>query len=515
MTAPAVRGYYTADEVRAAEAELFTRVPEGMPMRRAAFGLADVVARELRERTGGVAGRAVTLLVGSGDNGGDALWAGSFLRRRGVAVRAVLLVPERAHAAGLAALRRAGGRILAVSATVEELRETDPRRLGLPQLVYTSTAVPYRVGQLLGAPDLVVDGIVGISGRGPLRPVAAELVAGVRCPIIAADLPSGVDCDTGAVTGPAVRADVTVTFGACKPVHALAAPHCGRIELVPIGLRLPEANLIALEPRAVGAGWPVPGPSDDKYTQGVTGVCAGSGTYPGAAVLCTGGAVAATSGMVRYAGTGAGQVLAHFPEVIAAETISATGRVQSWVFGPGAGTDSAARDRLAEILATDLPVVVDADGLTLLAAEPGLVTGRAAPTVVTPHAGEFARLTGSEPGSDRVAAVRKLAESWQVTVLLKGRATLVAGPGVPVFVNEAGGSWAATAGSGDVLSGIIAALLACGLDPSWAAAAAARAHSLAANLAAHAATSAGAPISASPLLSHIRAAIGTLRELAS
>ncbi|MEU6580844.1 NAD(P)H-hydrate dehydratase [Nocardia sp. NPDC046763] len=510
-----MRGYYTADEVRTAEAELFTRVPEGMPMRRAAFGLADVVARELRERTGGVAGRAVTLLVGSGDNGGDALWAGSFLRRRGVAVRAILLVPERAHAAGLAALRRAGGRILAVSATVEELRETDPRRLGLLQHVYTSTAVPYRVGQLLGAPDLVVDGIVGISGRGPLRPVAAELVAGVRCPIIAADLPSGVDCDTGAVTGPAVRADVTVTFGACKPVHALAAPHCGRIELVPIGLRLPEANLIALEPRAVGAGWPVPGPSDDKYTQGVTGVCAGSGTYPGAAVLCTGGAVAATSGMVRYAGTGAEQVLAHFPEVIAAETISATGRVQSWVFGPGAGTDSAARDRLAEILATDLPVVVDADGLTLLAADPGLVTGRAAPTVVTPHAGEFARLTGSEPGSDRVAAVRKLAESWQVTVLLKGRATLVAGPGVPVFVNEAGGSWAATAGSGDVLSGIIAALLARGLDPSWAAAAAARAHSLAANLAAHAATSAGAPISASPLLSHVRAAIGTLRELAS
>ncbi|MFE3256036.1 NAD(P)H-hydrate dehydratase [Nocardia sp. NPDC059229] len=489
-----MRGYYTADEVRAAEAELLTRVPEGMPMRRAAFGLADVVARELRERTGGVAGRAVTLLVGSGDNGGDALWAGSFLRRRGVAVRAVLLVPERAHAAGLTALRRAGGRILAVD---------------------TGTSVPYRVGQLLGAPDLVVDGIVGISGRGPLRPVAAELVAGVRCPIVAADLPSGVDPDTGAVTGPAVRADVTVTFGARKPVHALAAPHCGRIELVPIGLRLPEANLIALEPRAVGAGWPVPGPSDDKYTQGVTGVCAGSGTYPGAAVLCTGGAVAATSGMVRYAGTGAEQVLAHLPEVIAAETISATGRVQSWVFGPGVGTDAAARDRLAEILATDLPVVVDADGLTLLAAEPGLVTGRAAPTVLTPHAGEFARLTGAEPGPDRVAAVRKLAESWQVTVLLKGRATLIAGPGVPVFVNEAGGSWAATAGSGDVLSGIVGALLARGLHPSWAAAAAARAHSLAANLAAHATTSAGAPISASPLLSHVREAIGTLRELAA
>lgn len=514
MTAPAVTDYYTADEVRAAEAELFTRVPAGMPMRRAAFGLADVVARELRERTGGVAGRAVTLLVGSGDNGGDALWAGSFLRRRGVAVRAILLSPERAHAAGLAALRRTGGRVVNAPASTDELR---PDRMPPGEFIhmYTSLDVPWPVRELLSDPDLVVDGIVGISGRGPLRPVAAEVVAGVRCPIIAVDLPSGVDPDTGAVTGPAVTADVTVTFGAAKPVLALAAPYCGRVELVPIGLRLSSASLVALEPSSIGAGWPVPGPSDDKYTQGVTGVCAGSATYPGAAVLCTGGAIAATSGMVRYAGTGAPQVLAHFPEVIAAESISATGRVQSWVFGPGAGTDTAARDRLAEILATDLPVVVDADGLTLLAADPSLVTGRAAPTVLTPHAGEFARLTGSEPGPDRVAAVRKLAESWQVTVLLKGRATLIASPGFPTVVNEAGGSWAATAGSGDVLSGVIAALLAHGAHPAWAAAAAARAHALAANLAAHADTPAGAPIAASPLLSHLRAAIGTLRELAT
>ncbi|WP_280427604.1 NAD(P)H-hydrate epimerase, partial [Nocardia brasiliensis] len=158
------RGYFTADEVRAAEAELFTRVPDGVPMQRAAYGLANVVAEELRARTGGVAGRAVTLLVGSGDNGGDALWAGSMLRRRGVEVAAVLLNPARAHAKGLAALRKAGGRVRAD----------------------------------IGSPDLVVDGIVGISGRGSLRPDAAELVAGLRVPIIAADLPSGVDPDTGA-----------------------------------------------------------------------------------------------------------------------------------------------------------------------------------------------------------------------------------------------------------------------------------------------------------------------------
>ncbi|UGT39595.1 NAD(P)H-hydrate dehydratase [Nocardia yamanashiensis] len=505
-----MRGYFTAGEVRAAEAELFTRVPDGMPMRRAAFGLAEVVARELRERTGGVAGRSVALLVGSGDNGGDALWAGSFLRRRGVAVTAILLSPDRAHPAGLAALRRTGGRIL------DGRGDSRSRAAGdLGGISDQGTDVTGGdAAAALRAADLVVDGIVGISGHGALRPGAAELVAAVRAPIIAVDLPSGVDPDTGAVVGPAVRAAVTVTFGAYKPVHALAVPYCGRIGLVPIGLRLGEAGLAALDPESIGAEWPVPGAGDDKYTQGVTGVCAGSATYPGAAVLCTGAAVAATSGMVRYAGTGAAEVLAHFPEIIAAPSISETGRVQAWVFGPGAGTDAGARDRLMEVLATDLPVVVDADGLTLLAADPSVLKTRTAPTVLTPHAGEFARLTGHEPGPDRVTAVRELAESWQVTVLLKGRATLVAAPGRPVLVNEAGGSWAATAGSGDVLSGIIGALLAAGRDPAWSAAAAARVHALAANLAAHTDTTAGAPISASPLLAHVRAAIATLRELA-
>ncbi|WP_410873745.1 bifunctional ADP-dependent NAD(P)H-hydrate dehydratase/NAD(P)H-hydrate epimerase [Nocardia sp. A7] len=472
------RGYYTVDEVRAAEAELFTRVPAGMPMRRAAFGLAGVVVNELRSRTGGVVGRTVGLLVGSGDNGGDALWAGVFLRRRGVRVSAVLLNPERAHREGLAALRAAGGRVV----------------------------------DRLAAVDLVIDGIVGISGRGPLRAEAAELVAAVRVPIVSVDLPSGVDPDTGSVDGPAVTADVTVAFGAYKPVHALAVPRCGRIVLVPIGLRLGEPGLAQLEPAAVGAGWPVPGPTDDKYSQGVTGVCAGSAKYPGAGVLCTGGAVAATSGMVRYVGSDT-EVLEKFPEIVASASISETGRVQAWVVGPGGGTDSAARDRLAEVLATDLPVLVDADGLTILAEEPGLVRGRPAATVLTPHAGEFARLTGAAVGGDRVRAVRGLAEQWGVTVLLKGRATVIASPGEATLVNDAGGDWAATPGSGDVLSGIIGALLAAGREPGWAAAAGARVHALAANSAAYAGQDAGAPISATPLLGHVRGAVRMLREM--
>ncbi|HEY5857260.1 MAG TPA: bifunctional ADP-dependent NAD(P)H-hydrate dehydratase/NAD(P)H-hydrate epimerase, partial [Aldersonia sp.] len=307
-----MRGYFTVEQIRAAEAVLFERVAAGVPMQRAARGLATVVAEELRERTGGIFGRHVGLLVGSGDNGGDALWAGAMLRRRGVAVTAALLNPDRAHKDGRAALRARGGRIAA-----------DP------------------AAELADA-DLVIDGIVGISGTGPLRPAAAELVAAITAPIVAVDLPSGVDPDTGTVSGPAVTAAVTVCPGAYKRVHALAAARCGRIALVPIGLDLPDADFWALEPDEVGALWPVPGAGDDKYSQGVVGICAGSDRYPGAGVLSVGGAVAATSGMVRYAGSAAAQVLAAHPEVVAAPGVDAAGKVQAWVLGPGAGTDDAA-----------------------------------------------------------------------------------------------------------------------------------------------------------------------------
>ncbi len=468
-----MRSYYTVDQVRAAEAELFTRTAEGVPMQRAAYGLAIAIAHELRSRTGGIAARRVTLLVGSGDNGGDALWAGSFLRKRGVRVDAVVLNPDRVHAKGLAALRGSGGRVV------------------------TS----------IGDPDLVVDGIVGISGTGPLRPDAAQLVSTVRAPIVAVDLPSGVDPNTGQVDGPAVHADVTVTFGALKPVHVLASAQCGRVQLVPIGLTLPPAGIAALEPAEIGALWPIPGPGDNKYTQGVVGISAGGSRYPGAAVLCCGGAVAATSGMVRYAGSAAAEVLHHYPEVVAAQTVAKSGRVQAWVVGPGAGTDPAGRAALTEVLGTDLPVLVDADGLNAVAQDPSLVKGRPA-TVLTPHDGEFERLSGYAPGADRLAAAQWLARDWGVTVLLKGRATIVASPDDITLVNDAGGSWAATAGAGDVLSGIIGALLASGGQPAVAAAMGARAHALAANLAAD-----NAPISASTLLTQVRPAIRVLRAL--
>jgi hydroxyethylthiazole kinase-like uncharacterized protein yjeF len=470
-----MRHYYTADEIREAEAPLLASLPEGGLMRRAAFGLATAIARELILLTGGIAGRRICAVVGSGDNGGDALWAATFLRRRGAAADAVLLNPERAHKAALAAFTRAGGRLVeSVSATT----------------------------------DLVIDGVVGISGSGPLRPAAAEIFADVHAPVVAVDIPSGIDVHTGATDGPHVHASLTVTFGGLKPVHALG--ECGRVELVDIGLDLPSTDMLGLDAADVGALWPVPGRSDDKYTQGVTGVLAGSATYPGAAVLCTGAAVAATSGMVRYAGSAGPQVLSQWPEVIAASTPQASGRVQAWAVGPGLGTDETGAAALSFALATDLPVIVDADALTILAAHPELIDGRAAPTVLTPHAGEFARLAGSPPGADRVAATRALADRLGATVLLKGNVTIVAEPGGPVYLNPAGQSWAATAGSGDVLSGIIGALLAAGLPTGQAAAAAAFVHARAANLSAADPGPRPAPTSASRILAHVRAAIASL-----
>ncbi|MET0757037.1 MAG: NAD(P)H-hydrate dehydratase, partial [Mycobacterium sp.] len=280
--------------------------------------------------------------------------------------------------------------------------------------------------------------------------------------------------------------------------------------LVDIGLELPPTDMLGFDAADVAARWPVPGPNDDKYTQGVTGILAGSSTYPGAAVLCTGAAVAATSGMVRYAGSAAQQVLSHWPEVIAAPSASASGRVQAWAVGPGLGTDHTGAAAVWFALSTDLPVIVDADALTILAAHPDLVTNRAAPTVLTPHAGEFARLAGSPPGDDRVAATRRLADHLGATVLLKGNVTVVAEPGGPVYLNPAGQSWAATAGSGDVLSGMIGALLAADLPAGEAAAAAVFVHARAANLSAADPGPRPAPTSASRILAHIRTALGSL-----
>ncbi|MEU3890839.1 NAD(P)H-hydrate dehydratase [Streptomyces sp. NPDC029041] len=460
-----MRTAYSVETVRNAERELMARLPEGALMQRAAAGLAAACADLL----GRVYGSRVVLLVGSGDNGGDALYAGARLARRGAGVTAVLLAPERAHAAGLAALRRAGGRVAAAG----------------------------RGEALVEGADLVLDGIVGIGGKGGLRPDAVPLAAAAarsRGAVVAVDLPSGVDADTGEVHGVAVRADLTVTFGTHKPGLLIdpAREYAGSVRLVDIGLELPpEPELEALQHLDVARLLPVPGAESDKYRRGVVGIAAGSARYPGAAVLAVSGALRGGAGAVRYVGPAGDAVIARFPETLVSDQgPKQAGRVQAWVVGPGAGDDAGT---VAEVLAADVPVLIDADGLRL--ADAGVVRGRRAPTLMTPHAGEAAALLGvdrAEVEGGRLAAVRELARRYGATVLLKGSTTLVADSGGgAVRVNPTGTGWLATAGSGDVLSGLGGSLLAAGLSAVDAGSAGAYLHGLAGRLAAD-----GAPVGA-------------------
>lgn len=476
-----MRTAYSVETVRAAERELMARLAEGALMQRAAAGLAAACADLL----GRVYGSRVVLLVGSGDNGGDALYAGARLARRGAGVTAVLLAPERTHGAGLAALRRAGGTV-AGSGAAEEL--------------------------ILRA-DLVVDGIVGIGGKGGLRPDAvplAEYAADSRAAVVAVDLPSGIEADTGEVLGTAVRADLTVTFGTHKPGLLIdpGREYAGSVRLVDIGLELPEeAELEALQHADVAARLPVPGAESDKYRRGVVGIAAGSARYPGAAVLAVSGALRGGAGAVRYVGPAADAVISRFPETLVSDQGPArAGRVQAWVVGPGVGDDASA---VAQVLEADVPVLVDADGLRL--ADRSAVRARTAPTLMTPHAGEAAALLGVSRESveaARLASARELALRYGATVLLKGSTTLVADPGGgAVRVNPTGTAWLATAGSGDVLSGLAGSLLAAGLSALDAGSVGAYLHGLAGRLAAD-----GAPLGAHDVAAAIPEAWRDIRD---
>jgi len=462
MTRPA----YDVAAIRTAEAAVLARVGDLALMQRAAHGLALTCVRMLDQ----CYGSTVALLVGSGNNGGDALFAGAELAGRGAAVTAVL-TGSRSHPSGTAALRRAGGRIVSADQRAAE--------------VAVSTA------------DLVLDGVVGIGGHGPLASRPADLLdlaVATGAVIVAVDVPSGVESDTGQVDGDAVWADVTVTFGSLKPglVVAPGALHAGLVEVVDIGLRaelsVAPPALEVLDAADVAALLPQPDAASDKYSQGVAGIVAGSTRYPGAALLTTGGALYAKAGLVRYAGPAAKQVVGRWPSAIVVDgPPDAAGQVQAWGIGPGIGTDAAAARTLGGVLAADLPTVVDADALTLLARHPDLlaqVHGRTAPTVLTPHDREFTRIAPDlDLETDRVAAAAALARRLGATVLLKGVTTIVATVDRVPLVNPTGTPWLANAGTGDVLTGLLTAYLAAGLDPHLAAGAAAFVHGLAGHLA--------------------------------
>jgi hydroxyethylthiazole kinase-like uncharacterized protein yjeF len=300
------------------------------------------------------------------------------------------------------------------------------------------------------------------------------------------------------------------------------------VELVDIGLapHLPDQPAAAAPQRDdIRALLPRPGAESDKYRRGVLGLLAGSDRYTGAALLSTGGAVHGGAGMVRVvtADVPAALVRQAWPETVVSahpddpdwDLPGSVGRVQAWTAGPGMGTGAGAVARLAAIVQTDLPVLVDADGLTILSQHKHLLP-RNAPTLITPHAGELARLLGVDPSdveARRIEHARRAAAELGVTVLLKGSTTVIAAPdGGPVLVNPTGTPWLATAGSGDVLSGLAGALLAQGLAPAQAGLAAAYLHGLAGRLAAAPGGPGAdaAPIGASDLVRALPAAFRSL-----
>lgn len=453
-------------------------LPEGVLMQRAAAGLAYAVIGHLRGLgLGGAYGKRIVLLVGSGDNGGDALYAGALLARRGARVEAWLL-SDRAHAGGVAALKVAGGTV--------------------------SSGVVISTSSITGAFDVVVDGIVGIGGKPGLRPdaeAALALLAGI--PVVAVDTPSGVCVDTGEVDGAHVTADLTVTFGTYKPCHLLdpAASACGTVQLVDIGLDLPVPVIESLEAADVTALMPRPAPDVHKYSRGVVGLRVGSATYPGAALLAVSGANTGLAGMVRYVGTASEWVKRHNPEVVG------DGQAQAWVVGSGSA--DGANSALAFARASGVPLVIDADSLRPLTGPLGV------PAILTPHAGELATLIREDRGEIEARPLhyaRLAAQRFDAVVLLKGRRTTIASPDpdTPVRVNTTGTSWLATAGSGDVLGGLIGSLLAAGLAPIDAASAGAWLHGAAATLA-----SAGGPVTASGVAAAIPAVIRSLPAASS
>ncbi|WP_427008471.1 NAD(P)H-hydrate epimerase [Pseudarthrobacter sp. H2] len=504
---------YTGTQIREAEKRVLEAGldagADAVLMQRAAYGLANTVIRELRSRGQRLYGSSVTVLAGKGNNGGDGLFAAVLLAGRGMRTTAVLTGGD-AHAAGLAAFRKAGGRAVALTAGN-----------GAEQAAAAARA------------DVVIDAVLGTGARGGLRGPAADLMAALERArprlVVACDIPSGVDADTGEAPAPVLTADVTVTFGAAK-AGLLADPgadFAGRVQVLPIGIEagLPWPALQRLEAGDLAALLPHPGRRAHKYSRGVLGVVAGSAAYPGAAVLACRGALAAGAGMVRYLGPPdvADLVRRWCPEIVCSTGAVADAHVQAWLVGSGLDeSDEQQLQRARDAADSGLPTIADAGAL------PALPEVLAPQVVLTPHAGELAALLkrlGVELDRPAVeaatlGAVRRAAGLTEATVLLKGATTLVASPYQDFYSQAEGTPWLATAGSGDVLAGVIGALLAQlgadvgrfaerGIDPDarWAAIAAMAAslHGRAGALA-----SGGGPVTAGAIAGSIPEVIRTL-----
>lgn len=439
---------YSGAQIRDAETPLVEAGAGPDLMRRAAHGLASYVLALLRS-DGKIYGARVLGLIGPGNNGGDGLYALTALRARGVDAQAVL-VADRAHPQALEAFRAAGGRVL--------------------------SSVPADT-------QVLIDAVLGTGARGaftlPDVPGLAEAVG--TSTVVACDIPSGVDADTGRCPGEALTAEHTVTFGGAKLGLLLGEGglRSGKIHTVDIGLQehLPEPaawELISPEPTRRK-----PRLGDHKYSRGSLQVVAGSPQFPGAAQLTVGSAITSGVGMVRLQADAAvsAAVLQGWPEAVMSHGRGAKAfdGATAAAIGPGLGKD---RSRLVEgetmlraTVESKVPCVLDASGLELLRGDLLTSGDLGGQLILTPHLGEARRLAealGDESleelladQPDTLAATRALAEALGATVLLKGPSTVVAGPsgGAPLIVRSATPGLA-TAGTGDVLTGIIGALLA-------------------------------------------------------
>ena len=439
------------------------------------------VARGARRLLGGVYGRRVVIVCGKGNNGADGRVAGRCLAAWGARVAPF------------------------------DLAGTDAGAIDRPAL-----------GRALDRADLAVDAMFGTGFRGPLEgdaAWAAETLSAAGCPVLAVDIPSGVDGLSGAVRGPAVEAVATVCLAALKPGLVLhpGAALAGAVEVADIGIdpQSPPPSLGVTEEADVAAWLPSRGPESHKWSVGGVYVVGGSQGMTGAVMLAARAALRAGAGIVvaglpgdAAARASGGEVIARslpatsagaLDEGAAKEVLDGLDRFRALVVGPGlgraAGTVAAVRRLVAE---APIPLVLDADGLNALGGDVELLARRPAATIVTPHAGEYARLAGEKVGDDRVAAARRLAEQAGAVVVLKGSRTVVADPTGRAAVNITGGPWLATAGTGDVLSGVVGALAAIGLPAFRAAAAGAWIHGRAADVAGHAGLVAGDLIDSLP-----------------
>jgi NAD(P)H-hydrate epimerase len=429
-------------------------VPQPVLMENAGRSAAQVAQRLFPE------GRVVGF-VGAGNNGGDALVLLRTLAAWGREVRAVLVAD------------RASPEPLVHGWDVPTVSDVE---LGEDQAAWDA---------LLSSSALLIDGILGTGVQGPPRTrqaAAIERLNAASRPVLAIDIPSGVDSGTGQVPGAAARADVTVSFGAPK-LGSLLHPGRARVgRQVSVEIAFPPMVGRSFTGQVVTPAWaqarlPQRGTDTHKNEVGRVLVVAGRPGMAGAAVLAARGALRAGAGLVQVcsAPTNREILQSAVPEAIyvdasdehaLSEALAQAGAV---VVGPGLGTDTGAAELLERVLAAGpVPNVVDADALNLLAADVGALTAGAArrPMIVTPHLGEMARLTGrrsEDIASDRTAAARDGARSFGCAVLLKGAPSLVAGGAGPILVDTQGSSDLAVAGMGDVLAGVVGALLAQGL----------------------------------------------------